>query len=308
MDLMSTLEAQAIAVIQEVIATSQRPAVLFSGGKDSAVLVRLAQMAFRPAPPPVRLLHIDTGHNFPEVQNFIDTIATETELPLIRAAVQDWIDDGRLVEPTCEGGRVNSRNRLQTPVLLSTLKTQGIDVAMGGARRDEDRARAKEHLVSVRDAAGHWDPLAQQPEPWDMISITTPPGGHARAFPLSNWTERDVWRYIIERGVSVPSLYFAHRRNLVVRDGRNFAVTETVPAAPGESVIHRWCRFRTVGDITCTTATVYNPRTGRKPNWPSKPAEVLEDLLLTGESERGSSRADDDGEAAMEDRKAMGYF
>ena len=304
MNLMDELEGQAITIIREVVLAARRPVVLFSGGKDSAVLVRLVQMAFFPEPAPVTLLHIDTGHNFPETMTFIREVVEESRLPLIRAEVQEWIDRGRLTEVR-RTGRLVSRNRLQSRVLVDVITEQGFDVALGGARRDEDRARAKEHLVSVRKADGSWDPLEQSPEPWGQVCIAAPPGGHARAFPLSDWTEIDVWNYIVNAGVRVPDLYFMHRRALVQREGRMFAVTDAVPARTGETPTTQWCRFRTVGDVTCTTAVM--PRPGRPVSFPASPIEVLEDLYAVNDSER-AGRADDDGDAAMEDRKVAGYF
>jgi len=309
MALIDDLEEEAVWLIREVVATTERPVILFSGGKDSAVLVHLAIKAFRPVRPPVHLLHVDTGHNFPEVLSFIARTVRRTGLSLITASVPSVLAGGpwyRTVPADRPDRRPVSRNQLQSPVLLQALQEMKVDAAIGGARRDEDRARAKEHLVSIRYPDGSWDPGQQSPEPWGAVSTAAPPDGHVRAFPLADWTERDIWSYIADRGIDVPCLYYAHRRRLVRRQDRLFAVTDAVPADPGEIVFTDWCRFRTVGDVVCTAASPL--RSDRSAGWPATPLEVLEDLLTVTVSERGSSRADDDGEAAMEDRKAQGYF
>lgn len=291
-DTLAALESEAVHLIREVTATTARPVLLFSGGKDSAVLAHLAVKAFAPAAVPFPMLHVDTGHNFPEVVAFRDDTAARLGMRLHVASVPDAIAAG-LVEDA------PSRNRAQTPVLLAAIREHGWTAAFGGARRDEDPARAKERYVSVRAADGSWDPLHQHPEPWGHINTSTPDGWHARAFPMSDWTEIDVWRYVQQEDIPLPSLYFAHARPVVDRGGRLFSLIPGNPTTAGETAVWRTVRFRTVGDATCTTATLSSARTV---------GDVLAELESATVSERGSSRADDDGPAAMEDRKRAGYF
>ncbi len=289
------LEAEAIFVLGEVVAECERPVLLFSGGKDSAVLLHLAAKAFRPAGLPFPILHVDTGRNFAEVLEFRDRTAARVGGRLLVASVQEALDAGRLVERA--GG---DRNRLQIPVLLEAIASHGFDAAIGGARRDEEKARAKERFFSFRDEFGQWDPKAQRPEVWSLYNARVHPGEHLRAFPLSNWTELDVWRYIAAEGIELPSLYFAHRRAVVERDGWLFAVGPYLTPRPGEPVVERRVRYRTVGDATGTAAVVSSATT---------PEAIVEELLSRDVSERGATRADDRvGETSMEDRKREGYF
>jgi sulfate adenylyltransferase subunit 2 len=288
------LESEAIFVMREVAAEFERPVLLFSGGKDSIVLLRLAEKAFRPARFPFPVMHVDTGHNFPEVLEFRDRRVAELEEQLIVASVQESIDSGRAVE------QGPSRNRLQTVTLLDAIEGNGFDVALGGARRDEERARAKERVFSFRDEHGQWDPRAQRPELWNLYNGAVRPGEHARAFPLSNWTELDVWRYIAAEKLELPSIYFAHERRLIERDGMLLADSEYLPHLPGEEPLTASVRYRTVGDMTITGAVR------------SEAADVdavIAEIAATRVSERGETRADDrTSEAAMEDRKREGYF
>ncbi|MER7083556.1 sulfate adenylyltransferase subunit 2 [Saccharopolyspora kobensis] len=291
------LESEAVHLIREVVAEFDRPALLFSGGKDSAVLLRLAEKALAPAPIPFPVLHVDTGHNFEEVLDFRDRRAAELGVRLVVASVQDSIDAGRVAEPTGKGA---SRNRAQTVTLLDAIAEHRFDALFGGARRDEERARAKERMLSFRDSFGQWDPRNQRPELWNLYNGKIHPGENVRAFPLSNWTERDVWTYIEREGVELPSLYFAHRRKVFERDGMLLADTPFLPREPGEQLVERSVRFRTVGDMTCT---------GAVPSTAATVAEVIAEIAATGVSERGQTRADDRaGAAAMEDRKREGYF
>jgi len=294
---LDALEAEAIFIMREVAAEFERPALLFSGGKDSIVLLRLAEKAFWPAKFPFPVMHVDTGHNFPEVLEFRDRRVAELGARLIVASVQEAIDAGELVDE--EGPRA-SRNRLQTPVLLKAIADQKLDAAMGGARRDEEKARAKERVFSFRDAFGQWDPRSQRPELWHLFNGMHVRGEHMRVFPISNWTELDVWRYIEREGIEVPSIYFAHKREVFERDGMLMAVSDYLPMLPHERA--RWAsvRYRTVGDMTCTAAV---------PSEAVTLASVVEEIALTRITERGQSRADDQfSEAAMEDRKREGYF
>ena len=283
-------------VIREVQAELNRPVLLFSGGKDSIVLLRLAEKAFRPLPLPFPILHVDTGHNFPEVIEFRDRRLGEAGHQLIVASVQDSIDRGRVTEETPDG----SRNRLQTVTLLDTIEQHGFDAAFGGARRDEERARAKERVLSVRDEFGQWDPRAQRPEPWTLYNGRIHPGEQIRVFPLSNWTELDVWRYVEAEELELPSIYFAHRRQVIERDGLLLAESEWVRPREGERVEEATVRYRTVGDLTITGAV--------RSEATDIPA-VLSETAAATVSERGETRADDRvSEAAMEDRKREGYF
>lgn len=291
------LESEAVHLIREVVAEFDRPALLFSGGKDSAVLLRLAEKALAPAPIPFPVLHVDTGHNFEEVLDFRDRRAAELGVRLVVASVQDSIDAGRVAEPTGKGA---SRNRAQTVTLLDAIAEHRFDALFGGARRDEERARAKERMLSFRDSFGQWDPRNQRPELWNLYNGMIHPGENVRAFPLSNWTERDVWTYIEREGVELPSLYFAHDRKVFERDGMLLADTPFLPREQGEQLVERSVRFRTVGDMTCT---------GAVPSTAATVAEVIAEIAATRVSERGQTRADDRaGAAAMEDRKREGYF
>jgi sulfate adenylyltransferase subunit 2 len=291
------LESEAIHVMREVAAELERPVLLFSGGKDSIVLLRLAEKAFRPAPFPFPLMHVDTGHNFGEVIEFRDRRVAELGERLIVASVQESIDKGRAVEET---GPRASRNRLQTVTLLDALAEHGFDAAFGGARRDEERARAKERMFSFRDDFGQWDPKNQRPELWNLYNGRIKQGENVRVFPLSNWTELDVWEYIDQEQLEVPSIYFAHEREVFGRDGMLYAWREGVELIDGEQVMTETVRYRTVGDMTCTGGVRSRAATLE---------EVVSEIAATRITERGETRADDRvTEAAMEDRKKAGYF
>jgi sulfate adenylyltransferase subunit 2 len=291
------LEAEAIYVIREVAAELERCVLLFSGGKDSAVLLHLARKAFWPAQLPFPVMHVDTGQNFPEVIAYRDKVLEEVGAELIVASVQDSIDRGRVVEET---GPRASRNRLQSVTLLDALEEHGFKAAFGGARRDEERARAKERILSFRDDFGQWDPKVQRPELWDLYNGFIKPGEHVRVFPLSNWTELDVWQYVREEGIALPSIYMAHTREVFRRDGMLYAVSPHVELLAAESPFEESVRFRTVGDMSCTGAVRSEAATI---------AEVVAEIAATRITERGETRADDRvSEAAMEDRKKEGYF
>jgi sulfate adenylyltransferase subunit 2 len=291
------LESEAIHIMREVAAQLERPVLLFSGGKDSIVLLRLAEKAFRPARFPFPLMHVDTGHNFPEVIEYRDRRVAELGERLIVASVQESIDKGRVVE---EKGPRASRNRLQTITLLDALEQHGFDAAIGGARRDEEKARAKERVFSFRDDFGQWDPKAQRPELWNIYNGRIRPGEGVRVFPLSNWTELDVWQYIDEESLEVPSIYFAHRREVFRRDGMLLAVSPYVQLMDGEEPFEASVRYRTVGDMSCT---------GGVESDAADLATVVAEIAATRITERGETRADDRvTEAAMEDRKKEGYF
>jgi sulfate adenylyltransferase subunit 2 len=291
------LESEAIHVMREVAAEFERPVLLFSGGKDSIVLLRLAEKAFRPAPFPFPLMHVDTGHNFPEVIEFRDRRVAELGERLLVASVQESIDSGRVVEET---GPRASRNRLQTVTLLDAIAEHGFDAAFGGARRDEERARAKERVFSFRDEFGQWDPKNQRPELWNLYNGRIKKGEHVRVFPLSNWTELDVWEYIDQEQLEVPSIYFAHEREVFKRDGMLYAWREGTELIDGEEVFNDTVRYRTVGDMSCT---------GGVRSEASTLEEVVVEIAATRITERGETRADDRvSEAAMEDRKKAGYF
>ena len=295
-DELRLLEAEAVHIIREVVAELERPVLLFSAGKDSIVLLRLAEKAFRPGPLPFPVMHVDTGHNFPEVVEFRDRRVTGHGHKLIVASVQESIDSGRAPDP----GPGASRNRQQTRTLLDALEEGGFDAAFGGARRDEERARAKERMLSFRDDFGQWDPRNQRPELWDLYNGRVRRGEHVRVFPLSNWTELDVWEYIAREGLELPSIYFAHERDVFARDGMLYAVSDFVELLDGETPERASVRYRTVGDMSCTGAVRSAAGTLE---------EVVAEIAATEVTERGQTRADDRvTEAAMEDRKRQGYF
>jgi sulfate adenylyltransferase subunit 2 len=290
------LESLAIFIIREVAAESERPVLLFSGGKDSAVLLHLAAKAFKPGRIPFPVLHVDTGHNFAEVLAYRDAQVEAEGARLLVAKVQDSIDQGRVADP----GPVASRNRLQTTTLLDAINANQFDAAFGGARRDEDKARAKERVLSFRDSFGQWDPKRQRPELWQLYQGSVRPGEHLRAFPLSDWTELDIWQYIRRERIELPSIYYAHDREVVERDGMLLAISEWVTPRQGEEVRKETVRFRTVGDATCTGAV--RSRAGSL-------EEIIREVSASRISERGATRADDRfSETAMEDRKREGYF
>jgi sulfate adenylyltransferase subunit 2 len=291
------LESEAIHVMREVAAELSRPVLLFSGGKDSIVLLRLAEKAFRPGRFPFPLMHVDTGHNFPEVIEFRDRRVAELGERLIVASVQESIDAGRVREET---GPRASRNRLQTTTLLDAIEAHGFDAAFGGARRDEERARAKERIFSFRDDFGGWDPKNQRPELWSLYNGRIHRGESVRVFPISNWTELDVWEYIAEEQLEVPSIYFAHEREVFARDNMLYAVSDAVELLDGEAPFRASVRYRTVGDMSCTGAVESHA---------ADLGSVVAEIAKTRITERGETRADDRvSEAAMEDRKIAGYF
>jgi sulfate adenylyltransferase subunit 2 len=294
---LQALEAESIHIFREVAAEFERPVLLFSGGKDSLVLLRLAEKAFRPGRFPFPIMHVDTGHNFPEVIEFRDRLISQLGERLIVASVQESIDNGRVAE---EKGPRASRNRLQTTTLLDALEEHGFDAAFGGARRDEERARAKERVFSFRDDFGQWDPKRQRPELWSLYNGRIRKGEHVRVFPISNWTELDVWQYIAEEKLKVPSIYYAHTREVFARDGMLYAVSPYVELLEGEEPFETSVRYRTVGDMTCTGAVQSMATTLEA---------VVAEIAATRITERGETRADDRvTEAAMEDRKREGYF
>ncbi|NRQ34215.1 sulfate adenylyltransferase subunit CysD [Nonomuraea sp. NN258] len=292
---LDTLEAEAAHIIRETMGEFERPVLLFSGGKDSAVMLHLALKAFAPAPLPFPLLHVDTGHNFPEVIGYRDRIVAANRLRLRVASVQDYIDRGELVERP--GG---SRNQLQTGPLLDAITAGPFDAVFGGGRRDEEKARAKERVFSPRDEFGAWDPRRQRPELWDLYNGRIMPGEHVRVFPLSNWTELDVWQYIAREEIELPSIYYAHERDVFERRGMLLAPGSWGGPRPTEKVHRRLVRYRTVGDMSCTGAVDSAATTID---------EVIEEITASRVTERGATRADDRAsEAAMEDRKREGYF
>lgn len=294
---LAALEAEAVHVFREVAATFEHPVLLFSGGKDSVVMLHAAAKAFWPAPLPFPVLHVDTGHNFDEVLRFRDETVASLGLRLHVASVQDDLDAGRVVEET---GPRASRNRLQTATLLRAIREGGFDAVFGGARRDEEKARAKERVFSFRDEHGQWDPRAQRPELWNLYNGRHRRGEHIRVFPLSNWTELDIWQYIRDERISLPPLYYAHRREVVQRDGMLLAATRFLSLVDGETPYEATVRFRTVGDATCTGCVESSAAT---------PSEVVAEVAATRITERGATRADDRiSEAGMEDRKREGYF
>lgn len=289
------LEAESIQIIREVVAEFDRPALLFSGGKDSAVLLHLARKAVAPAPLPITLLHVDTGHNLSEVIAFRDQVVADGQHRLVVANVEDWLADGRLTERP-DG----TRNPLQTVPLLDTIAEQKFDALLGGARRDEDRARAKERIFSVRDAFGGWDPRRQRPELWNIYNGRHAPGEHTRVFPISNWTELDIWHYIAIEDVALPSIYFAHERDVFLRDGMLLTPGPWGGPREGEVLQRRTVRYRTVGDGSCTGAVESDAATSE---------QIIAEVSVSTLTERGATRADDRlSEAAMEDRKREGYF
>jgi sulfate adenylyltransferase subunit 2 len=291
------LESEAITIIREVAAEFERPVLLFSGGKDSVVMLHLAIRAFRPARLPFPVMHVDTGHNFPEVIEFRDRVVARFGVELIVASVQESIDNGRVREET---GPRASRNPLQTVTLLDAIAEHRFDAVFGGARRDEERARAKERVFSHRDEFGQWDPKNQRPELWGLYNARHRRGEHLRVFPLSNWTELDIWRFIEERDVELPSLYFAHQREVFRRDGMLMAVSPHLSLLDGEAPFVETVRFRTIGDATCTAAVASEARTV---------VDVVAETAVARVTERGATRADDQiSEAGMEDRKRKGYF
>jgi sulfate adenylyltransferase subunit 2 len=292
---LDALEAESVYVMREVVAELERPALLFSGGKDSVVALRLAQKAFAPARIPFPVMHVDTGHNFPEVLAFRDEQVAALGLQLIVASVPEALEAGLVHEPA-DG----SRNRIQTPVLLAAVEKYRFDALFGGARRDEEKARAKERVFSFRDDFGQWDPKNQRPELWSLYNGRHHPGESIRVFPLSNWTELDVWHYIAREQIPLPSIYFVHQREVVERDGMLYAVNEFLPVRDGETPAARQVRYRTVGDASCTAAVRSDADTVEK---------VIAEVAATRITERGATRGDDKfSEAAMEDRKREGYF
>ncbi len=291
-----TLENEAIYVMREVAAQFERPVLLFSGGKDSIVMVHLARKAFYPARFPFPLMHIDTGHNFPETIECRDWLVRDTGARLIVGSVQESIDNGRVKDET---GPDASRNALQTVTLLDALKEHRADCALGGGRRDEEKARAKERFFSHRDAFGQWDPKNQRPELWNLYNGRKSPGEHFRVFPLSNWTEMDVWQYIAKEKIAIPSLYFSHRRPVFRRNGVLLADTPFVEPQPGEKVFVTDVRFRTIGDATCTGAILSKA---------SNMEEIIAEVAAARVTERGNRSDDKRSETAMEDRKRQGYF
>ncbi|WP_280413216.1 sulfate adenylyltransferase subunit CysD [Nocardia asiatica] len=294
---LDALEAESAHIFREVAATFERPVLLFSGGKDSVVMLHLAAKAFWPAPLPFPVLHIDTGHNFDEVIAYRDETVARLGLRLVVGRVQDDIDAGRVVEET---GPRASRNRLQTTTLLRSIQEGAFDAVFGGARRDEEKARAKERVFSFRDEYGQWDPRRQRPELWNLYNGRHRAGEHIRVFPLSNWTELDIWSYIAAEGIELPPLYYAHRRPVVQRDGMLLAHTRFLHLLAGEQPYEATVRFRTVGDATCT---------GCVESAAATPAEVVAEVAAARVTERGATRADDRiSEAGMEDRKREGYF
>ncbi len=290
------LEAESIFVFREVVAQFNKPVLLFSGGKDSIVMFHLARKAFFPANIPISLLHIDTGHNFPETMVFRDELVKKHNAQLIVGSVQDSIDKGRVIE---EKGYYASRNKLQSVTLLDTLENLKIDVAIGGGRREEEKARAKERFFSHRDIFGQWDPKNQRPELWNIFNGLKNNGEHFRVFPLSNWTELDIWLYVKKENIELPSIYFTHFRDVFERDGMLLAKSDFIPLKPEEKPVQKQIRFRTIGDMTCTGAILSQADTIDK---------VIEEVAISRITERGSRADDKRSDSAMEDRKKEGYF
>ena len=293
---LNELEAESIFVIREVVAQFENPVLLFSGGKDSIVCHHLARKAFYPANVPFPLMHVDTGHNFEELYKFRDQLVKETNAKLIIASVQKSIDEGKVTE---EKGINSSRNKLQTPTLLDAIENHQFDCAMGGARRDEEKARAKERFFSHRDDFGQWDPKNQRPEIWNLFNGKKNFGEHFRAFPISNWTEMDIWQYILQEKIKIPSLYFSHQRDCFIRNGVVMGKTSFTETKQEEEITNMQVRFRTIGDATCTGATISNANTIEK---------IIEEVTSSRITERGGRADDKRSEAAMEDRKKEGYF
>ena len=297
LDHLSALEHEAIHILREMAAERERPALLFSGGKDSIVLLRLAEKAFRPARLPFPILHVDTGHNFPEAIEYRNRRVKEMGERLVVASVEESIRKGRVVE---EKGPRASRNRLQTTTLLDAIEEHQFDACIGGGRRDEERARAKERIFSHRDEFGQWDPKNQRPELWSLYNARLRKGEHFRVFPISNWTELDVWMYVKREKLELPSIYYSHRRKVFQRDGMLYAAADFMQLLPNETVVEETVRFRTVGDMSCT---------GAVRSAASTIDEVIAEVASSRLTERGATRADDRfTEAAMEDRKKEGYF
>ncbi len=296
MNHLKELESESIYVMREVAAQFERPCLLFSGGKDSIVLVHLARKAFHPARIPFPLVHIDTGHNFPETIEFRDRLVAETGARLIVGSVQKSIDEGKAVEET---GYNASRNMLQTVTLLETIEEHKFDAAIGGARRDEEKARAKERFFSHRDEFGQWDPKNQRPELWNIFNGFKKMGEHFRVFPLSNWTEMDIWQYITIEDIDIPELYFSHKRKVIIRDGVILACTPFLKLRPDEKPVEMVVRFRTIGDATCTGATQSTA---------ASKEEIVDEVAATRVTERGGRFDDKRSDTAMEDRKREGYF
>jgi sulfate adenylyltransferase subunit 2 len=293
---LNELEAESIFVIREVVAQFENPVLLFSGGKDSIVCHHLARKAFYPANVPFPLMHVDTGHNFEELYKFRDQLVKETNAKLIIASVQKSIDEGKVTE---EKGINSSRNKLQTTTLLDAIEDHQFDCAMGGARRDEEKARAKERFFSHRDDFGQWDPKNQRPEIWNLFNGKKNFGEHFRAFPISNWTEMDIWQYILQEKIKIPSLYFSHQRDCFIRNGVVMGKTSFTKTKQEEEITNMQVRFRTIGDATCTGATISNANTIEK---------IIEEVTSSRITERGGRADDKRSEAAMEDRKKEGYF
>ncbi|WP_020525807.1 sulfate adenylyltransferase subunit CysD [Catelliglobosispora koreensis] len=292
---LDALEAESIFVMREVVAELERPVLLFSGGKDSIVMLHLAQKAFAPGKIPFPVMHVDTGHNFPEVIQYRDQRVNQLGIQLIVASVPDALQRGLVQEPAN-----GSRNRIQTPVLLDAVEKYRFNALFGGARRDEEKARAKERMFSFRDEFGQWDPKNQRPELWSLYNGRHNPGESIRVFPLSNWTELDIWHYIERDNIPLPSIYFAHQREVVLRDGMLYAINEFIALKDGETAATQTVRYRTVGDASCTAAISSEAATVR---------DVIEEIEQTRITERGATRGDDKvSEAAMEDRKREGYF
>lgn len=297
LDHLSALEHEAVHILREMAAERERPALLFSGGKDSIVLLRLAEKAFRPARFPFPIVHVDTGHNFPEAIEYRDRRVKELGERLIVASVEESIRKGRVVE---EKGPRASRNRLQTTALLDCIEEHQFDACIGGGRRDEERARAKERIFSHRDEFGQWDPKNQRPELWSLYNARLRKGEHFRVFPISNWTELDVWMYVKREQLELPSIYFSHTREVFLRDGMLYAAADFIQRLPNETLTKEVVRFRTVGDMSCT---------GAVRSTASTIDEVIAEVAASRVTERGATRADDRfTEAAMEDRKKEGYF
>jgi sulfate adenylyltransferase subunit 2 len=296
-DHLAALEAESIHIMREVVAEFERPVLLFSGGKDSIVMLRAAEKAFFPSRIPFPLMHVDTGHNFPEVMDYRDRRVADLGARLVVASVEEAIAQGLVVDPT---GPRASRNQIQTVPLLHAIREHRFDAVFGGARRDEEKARAKERVFSFRDEFGQWDPKNQRPELWSLYNARHRKGEHIRVFPLSNWTEVDIWQYIAREGLELPSIYYAHERDVFRRDGMLMAVTPVTPPQADEKTLRMVVRYRTVGDMTCTAAVQSDADTVEK---------IVEEVATSRITERGATRADDRAsEAAMEDRKREGYF